>query len=55
MKKFKNDPDKFKLTKVDGKSVTAVVNELNFQGDKFLNFDQKKLKKIYYRKNYEKM
>ena len=29
---FKNNPDKFKLLKADGKSVTAVVNELDFPG-----------------------
>jgi hypothetical protein len=29
---FKNNPDKFKLLKADGKSVTAAVNELDFPG-----------------------
>ena len=29
---FKNNPDKFKLLKADRKSVTAVVNELDFPG-----------------------
>ena len=29
---FKNNPDKFKLLKADGKAVTAAVNELDFPG-----------------------
>jgi len=29
---FKNNPDKFKLLKADGKAVTAKVNELDFPG-----------------------
>ena len=30
--KYKNDPDKYKLLKVDGKAVTDKVNELDFPG-----------------------